>query len=251
MDLGLNGKNAVVTGASRGIGRAIALEFAREGAGVAICARGGPALMATAAELSALGVSVHSACCDVVDREALDAFLVASRARLGSVDMLVNNPSGFGVTDDEEGWQAGWSVDVMASVRASWRVVPWMESAGWGSIVHMSSIAALEAGHIPAYAAAKAALLAHAKNMAAILAPKGIRVNVVAPGSIEFPDGYWDTERLRDPHSYETMRSAMPFGRLGTPEEVAAAVVFLASPRASWITGATLVVDGAQHKGIF
>ncbi|CAE6851312.1 SDR family NAD(P)-dependent oxidoreductase [Paraburkholderia domus] len=251
MDLGLNGKNVVITGASRGIGRAIALAFAREGASVAICARGESALMATAAELNALGVNVYAAGCDVADRGDLDAFLVASRAMLGGVDVLVNNPSGFGVTDDEEGWLVGWEVDVMASVRASWRVAPWMESSGWGSIVHISSIAALEAGPIPPYAAAKAALLAHSKNMATLLAPKGIRINVVAPGSIEFPDGYWDRERQRDPIAYETMRSAMPFGRLGTPEEVAAAVVFVASPRASWIAGAMLVVDGAQHKGIF
>ncbi len=251
MDLGLKGKNVVVTGASRGIGRAIALGFAREGAGVAICARSNTALEATAAELTALGVRVHYARCDVADRDALDSFLVASRTRLGSIDVLVNNASGFGVTDDETGWYAGWSADVMASVRASWRVAPWMEASGWGAIVNLSSISALEAGNIPAYAAAKAALLAHAKSMAALLAPKGIRVNVIAPGSIEFPKGFWDTERLRDPHAYDVMRSAMPFGRLGTPEEVAAAVVFLASPRASWIAGATLVVDGAQHKGLF
>jgi 3-oxoacyl-[acyl-carrier protein] reductase len=251
MDLGLKGKNVVVTGGSRGIGRAIALEFAREGAGVAICARGEDALQATAKELIALGVNVYAARCDVADRAALEGFLDAGHAKLGSVDVLINNPSGFGMTDDEAGWQAGWAVDVMPSVRASWRVAPWMAARGWGAIVHISSISALEVGIVPSYAAVKAALIAQAKTMAAQLAPKGIRVNVVAPGSIEFPGGFWAMTRQGNPQFYDAILSTIPFGRLGTPQEVAAAVVFLASPRASWISGTTLLVDGVQHKGIF
>ena len=249
MDLGLAGKGAIVTGASKGIGRAIALEFAQEGANVAICARGEEALAKTAAELSALGVKVHAVACDVSDEASYSAFLSASREALGSVTALVNNTSGFGVTDDENGWASGWAVDMMAAVRGTWQAAPWIEEAGGGSITHISSTSGLEAGSPPAYAAVKAALISHSKTMAAQLAPKGIRVNCVAPGSIEFPGGMWQTIKKVNTPMYEAIRSSIPFGRLGTPEEVAAAVVFLASERASWISGVTLSVDGVQHKG--
>jgi 3-oxoacyl-[acyl-carrier protein] reductase len=249
LELGLKGKGAIITGASKGIGRSIALEFAQEGANVAICARGEEALAKTSDELVALGVKVHARVCDVSDEASLSDFLDSSREALGGVQALVNNTSGFGVTDDESGWASGWSVDMMAAVRASWKAVPWFEQAGGGSITHISSTSGLEAGSPPAYAAVKAALISHSKTMAAQLAPKGIRVNCVAPGSIEFPGGMWQTIKKVNPPMYETIVQSIPFGRLGTPEEVAAAVVFLASERASWISGVTLSVDGVQHKG--
>lgn len=249
MDLGLRGKNAVVTGASRGIGRAIALGLAAEGANVALCARGEERLSATARDVQEQGVKVHAATCDVSDKGALEAFLDASRDALGGVDVLVNNASGFGVSDDEAGWAAGFRVDLMASVRATWKVVPWMEAAGGGAIVHIASTSGLEAGSPPAYAAAKAALISHAKTLANQLAPRGIRVNCVAPGSIEFPGGMWETIRKTNPELYESIRGSIPFGRLGTDVEVANAVVFLVSQKASWIAGVTLAVDGVQHKG--
>ncbi|HEY9842620.1 MAG TPA: SDR family oxidoreductase [Candidatus Obscuribacterales bacterium] len=249
MDLGLRDKVVVVTGASRGIGRAIALEFAREGACVAVCARCLEALDETRAELEATGARVWAQACDVGDAEALDGFLEAARARLGGMDVLINNVSGFGTSDDEQGWAAGFEVDIMASVRASWKVAPWMEAQGSGVIIHISSVSGLEAGWSPAYAAAKAALVSHAKSLAFALAPKGIRVNCVAPGSIEFPGGGWEQIKANRPERYGAIRGSIPFGRLGRPEEVAAAVVFLASGRASWISGVTLAVDGVQHKG--
>jgi 3-oxoacyl-[acyl-carrier protein] reductase len=250
MDLGLKGKGVIVTGASRGIGRAIALEFAAEGATVAICARGGEALEATASEVAAHGGSVHAAACDVSDAEALKSFLDGAHAALGRVDVMVNNPSGFGITDDEAGWQASLDIDLMASVRSSWQVVPWMEAQGGGSIIHISSISGLDVTlPMPAYCAAKAALISHAKCMAANLAPKSIRVNCVAPGSIEFPGGFWEQIKNDDRAFYDGVLAGVPSGRLGRPEEIAAAVVFLASGRASWISGVTLSVDGVQHKG--
>ena len=249
MDLGLQGKGVIITGASKGIGRSIALGFAEEGANVAICARGEEALAETAGELVALGVKVHSEVCDVADEEALHAFLDASREALGQIDVLVNNTSGFGVTDDEQGWKLGFDVDVMASVRATWRVVPWLKEAGGGAVIHISSTSALEAGSPPAYAAAKAALISHSKTLANNLAPSGIRVNCVAPGSIEFPGGMWETIKNVATAQYEAIQNSIPFGRLGTPGEVANAVIFLASERASWISGVTLSVDGVQHKG--
>lgn len=249
MDLGLKEKCVVVTGASRGIGRAIAMQFADEGANVAICARGHEALESTRIELESKGIRAYAVVCDVADASALTNFLRLARSNLGRVDILVNNASGGGSTDDEAGWEAGWSVDMMATVRATWQVVPWMEGQGGGAIIHISSLSGLESGSPPAYAAVKAALVSHSKTLAASLAPKGIRVSCVAPGPIEFPGGGWDQMRHEDPEKYEEIRSAKPFGRLGTAEEVAAAVVFLASDRASWISGVTLAVDGAQHKG--
>ena len=250
MDLGLRGKSAVVTGATKGIGRAIALRLADEGAGVAICARGESALREVEAELRARSGPVYTGVCDVGQAEALDRFLDAAHASLGQVDILINNPSGIMLADNEGAWQSMLNVDLMAAVRASWKVTPWMAGAGGGSIVHISSIAGLEAtGFPPAYGAAKAALVSHAKSLAVALAPQRIRVNTVAPGSIEFPGGLWAQAKEENPDFYGAILRTIPSGRMGTPEEVADVVAFLASERASWITGACLVVDGGQHKG--
>ena len=249
MQLGLEGKSVIVTGGSRGIGRAIAHTFADEGAQLALCARGSEALEKTADELRGKGAKVFSQACNVADAGALEAFLDGAREALGAVHVLVNNASGFGVSDDEGGWQAGFDVDLMASVRATWKAVPWIAEAGGGSIIHISSTSGLEAGSPPAYAAVKAALMSHSKTLAISLAPRNIRVNTVAPGSIEFPGGMWEMIKKNAPAQYESIRSSIPFDRLGSAEEVANAVVFLASDRASWITGVTLSVDGGQHKG--
>ena len=249
MDLGLAGKGVVITGGSRGIGRATALAFAGEGANVAICARGKDALEATANELRAKGVKVHAQTADVGKRDELDAFLDGAHAALGRIDVLVNNSSGFGITDDEAGWKISFDIDMMASVRASWKVVPWMTAQGGGSIVHISSTSALEAGSPPSYAAAKAALISHSKTLAVALAKAKIRVNTIAPGSIEFPGGVWEMIKKGNPAMYDGIKASIPWGRLGTAEEVANAVVFAASARASWVTGVVISVDGGQHKG--
>lgn len=249
MDLGLRGKCAVVTGASKGIGRAIALRLAEEGANLAICARGEPALRVTESELRSHGVNVCALSCDVGDQAALDRFLEAARESLGQVNILVNNTTAFGVADDSSGWQASLNVDLMSAVRATWKVVPWMSASGGGVVIHISSVSGLEAGSPPAYAAAKAALISHAKTLAVALAPQKIRVNAVAPGSIEFPDGAWDRMKQSNRDFYDTVLKTIPWGRMGTPEEVADVVTFLASDRASWITGACVTVDGGQHKG--
>ncbi len=249
MDLQLKGKTAVVTAASKGIGRATALRLAGEGVNVAICARGESALRATESELRKSGVKVLARVCDVAQADALEAFLTDARQTLGGVDLLVNNASGFGLSDDEAAWQASVNVDLLAAVRATRTVTPWMASSGGGAIVHISSVAALEAFGGPAYSATKAALISHSKLMAVTLAAQKIRVNVVAPGSIEFPGGMWESVKHGNRPFYDSILKTIPWGRLGTPDEVADAVVFLLSPRASWITGAYLVIDGGQHKG--
>ncbi len=249
MKLDLKDKGSIITGGSRGIGRAIARAFADEGCHVAICARGAEELRAAEGELHQRGVKVYAQPCDVGQADELGRFLDAARAALGRVDVLVNNASGFGVTDDENGWFSGFQVDLMGAVRAVWKVVPWMEEAGGGSIIHIASTSGLEAGSPPAYAAAKAALISHSKTLAIALAPRRIRVNCVAPGSIEFPGGLWDTIKKTNGEHYEAIRASIPSGRLGPAEEVANAVTFLASEAASWITGVTLSVDGGQHKG--
>jgi 3-oxoacyl-[acyl-carrier protein] reductase len=248
MILGLEGKCAVVTGASRGIGRAIALGLAHEGAHVAICARGVEALQVTERDLLAIAKRAYAQTCDVANPAALEAFLDSARRVLGSVDILVNNASALAFGDDEAGWRASMEVDLMAAVRSVWKVVPWMKERGGGSIVHVSSGSGLEAGSPPAYAAAKAALISHSKTMAIALAPHKIRVNVLAPGSIEFPGGVWDRMRQEQRTVYDQVLGTIPTGRMGTAEEVANAAVFLASERASWITGVCLRVDGGQGK---
>ena len=227
---------------------AIALAFADEGAHLAICARGDQQLQETAGEIRTHGSKVHAEACDIANRDALTRFLENGRSALGAIHVLVNNATGFGVTDDESGWQLGYDVDVMASVRASWAVAPWIEAAGGGAIIHISSTAALEAPTSPPYAAAKAALISHAKNLAIQLAPMGVRVACVAPGSIEFPGGMWDVIRKSNRKQYDAVLHTIPGGRMGRPEEVARVVVFLASDAASWVTGVTLSVDGGQHK---
>ncbi len=250
MELGLSGKAVVVVGASRGIGRSIALGFADERSDVAICARAEPDLQATAGELRGRGVKVFAETADVSRAESLESFLDAARNALGRVDVLVNNASALHPGDDEASWKTSFDVDLMGSVRASWKVVPWLEEAGGGSIIHISSTAAIEAAGSPAYSAMKVALISHSKNLAIALAEKNIRVNTVAPGSIDFPGGFWEAIAEENRAQYDQVRESIPWKRLGTPQEIANAVVFLASERASWITGVCLSVDGGQHKGI-
>jgi 3-oxoacyl-[acyl-carrier protein] reductase len=241
-------RRVVVAGGSRGIGRAIALGFAAAGADVSICARGRDALEATRTELARHGHKTHAAVCDLADGPEVARYVADAGEALGGIDVLVNNASGFGMGDDEAGWAAGLSVDVMAMVRASHAALPRLEKSGEGaSIIHISSIAGYRAStRSPAYAAVKAAMISYTASQAAMLAPKRIRVNCIAPGSIEFPGGVWDQrKRAKDP-LYELVFKSIPFGRMGTPEEIAEVALFLASAHARWLTGQTLAVDGGQ-----
>jgi NAD(P)-dependent dehydrogenase (short-subunit alcohol dehydrogenase family) len=250
MDLALRGRKAIVTAASRGIGLAIARTLADEGVDLAICARGSAGLESAKKELEARGVRVFTRALDVGDGDALRAFVGEAVESLGGLDVLVCNASG-GAGMGEKAWQANFDVDLMHSARAVEAALPALTASDAASVVVIGSTAALEYLGVPQpYNAIKAALIAHASDLAQALAPRGVRVNAVSPGPIYFEGGNWEMIKRAMPAIYERALSQCALGRMGTPEEVARAVVFLASPAASFTTGANLVVDGGFTKRV-
>ena len=250
MAFDFSGKRILVAGGSRGIGRAIAMGFAAAGARVSICARGESALESTRQALEQHGQAAHAATCDLADAAAVARYVESAVAALGGLDVLVNNASGFGMGDDEAGWAAGLSVDVMAMVRASQAALPALKASPGSSIVHISSISGFRAStRAPAYAAVKAAMMSYTTSQAAMLAGHGVRVNCIAPGSIEFAGGVWDQRKQAGDPLYARTLKGIPFGRMGTAEEVAEVALFLASNHARWVTGQVIAVDGGQLLG--
>ena len=254
MDLHLTDKVAVVTGSSRGIGKAIATGLAAESCRVTLCARDTETLERTAAELRATGATICAVAADVGRPEDPGRVIEETLRVFGRIDILVNNVGGartagpFLETADSA-WQTAVELNVMASVRFSRLVVPEMQKVGGGAIVNISSIWGRETGGTATYNAVKAAEISLAKSMARELAPLNVRVNCIAPGSIFFPGGSWDRRLQADPDGISAfMRREIPSGRFGKPEEVADVVVFLCSDRASWVTGACLNVDGGQSR---
>ncbi len=246
MDLGLKGKKAVVTGGSKGIGRAIAEGFANEGADVSICARTTQDVAATVASLKAKGVKAFGRALDVADGEALKTWIAATAGELGGIDVLVCNVSALAVGDTAESWEKSFKTDMMHTVNAVAAAVPFLEKSSSPSITLISSVSGFEVDFAAgSYGAIKAALIHYAKGLSRQLVGKGIRVNCVSPGNTYFEGGIWQNIEKNMPDLFASTLKVNPTGKFGTAEEVANGVVFISSPMASRISGTNLVIDGA------
>ena len=241
------GYRVAIAGGSKGIGRAIALGFLAAGADVAVCARGPEGLARLAKHAGANAGRLHTHACDLAEAAQIERWIAGAAQALGGMDVLVNNATGYGFREDDESWLVDFNVDLMAAVRASRFAVPHLKQSQHACILHTSSIGSFRPRTMgPPYAAMKAALNHYTRTQALALAEDRIRVNAIAPGSIEFPGGVWDRAKHEKPEQYARVLATIPFGRYGTSEEVAHLALFLASPFAGWITGQIMAVDGGQ-----
>ena len=251
MDLQLKGLNALVTGGTKGIGRAIAETLTAEGANVAFCARGAEGVAAARAEIARHGGRVTGTAVDVGDGPALKAWVAGVAAEFDGIDIVVANVSALAISNDEAGWQRGFEVDMMGTVRLVDAAMPWLEKSAHAAIVTIASVSGREIDFAAGpYGAFKAAIIHYTQGLAFHLAAKRIRANSVSPGNTYFEGGVWQQIETGNPALYATALGLNPTGRMGTPQEMANAVAFLASPAASFVTGANLVVDGALTRGV-
>ena len=254
MDLGLKGKKAIILGGTRGIGRAIAGTLAKEGAHVAVCARNADQVAAAVADLKALGVNATGASVDVTDGPALKAWIADAAKTLGGLDILISNAGAMAQGNDVAAWESNFKLDVLAAVNAFEAAEPLLATAaktcGDAAFVIISSISAAMADRGDSYGPIKAALIHMAKGLARQHAKAGIRVNVVSPGMVYFEGGVWHMVKTNMPEFFEQANARNPTGRCATPQEIANAAVFLASPASSYTTGANLIVDGAVSNRV-
>ena len=251
MDLQLAGLKALVTGGTRGIGRAVVETLLQEGASVAFCARSRDAVVAAEGELSGGAGEVIGSTLDVADNAGLTAWVTESAKRLGGIDIVVANVSAMSTPDTEENWAKSVEVDLMGTVRLVNAALPYLEGSDSASIVTVSSVSGREIDFFAGpYGAIKAAVVHYTQGLAYRLAAKGIRANTVSPGNTFFEGGSWDDAKRNRPEMYAATLALIPAGRMGTAQEMARSVAFLASPASSFTSGTNLVVDGALTRGV-
>src|SRR6266436_5449743 len=251
MDLGLKGKSVLVTGGSKGIGLAIADLFATEGDNVAICARNGDEVGKVVKALTAKGVKAWGQGVDVADPVDLKGWVGGAASEFGGIDCIVCNVSALAVGDTPETWEKSFRTDMMHTVNSVAAAMPFLEKSKSASIIIISSVSGFEVDFAAgSYGAFKAALIHYAKGLSSQLVARGIRVNAVSPGNTYFEGGIWHNIEKGNPDLFKMAMGLNPTGRMGTAEEVAAGVVFLASPKASRISGTNLIIDGALTKAV-
>ncbi len=250
MDLQLKGKSAIITGGSAGIGWSTAECFAQEGCNVGLCSRSEEKVQKAVSRLEGMGVKAFGRAVDVADGAALRSWVEDAAAALGGIDIVVANVSALGSGEGEEQWKRAVDVDLMHTVRLVDAAKPYLKDSDAGSIVIVSSVSARRPFGAQPYGTLKSALNHYGKGLAVELAREGIRANVVSPGTIYIEDGFWGNIERNNPKMFEGSLKANPMGRMGTPEEVARSIVFLASPMSSFTTGTNLLVDGAITPGV-
>ena len=251
MDLGLEGRRALVSGGTRGIGRAIVETLAAEGAAVGFCARTERDVIDTAGTVAGKGCNVLGQAVDVADEQAVQRWVAGSAEQLGGIDIVIANVSALAIPDEPANWQASFEVDLMHAVRLVNAAMPHLEKSDAASIVTIASVSGREIDFAAGpYATFKAALIHYTQGLAYQLAPKGIRANSVSPGNTYFPGGVWENIEQHNPELFAQAMALNPTGRMARPEEIARAVAFMASPAASFISGTNLVADGALTRGV-
>lgn len=251
MDLKISGKTAIVTGGTRGIGRAIVETFAREGANVAFCARGSDEVADTEKAMVGMGIKAKGTVLDVGDAAALAAWVESSAKEFGGIDMAVANVSALAIPDTDENWETSFRVDLMGTVNLVKAVLPHLEKSEVKSALAISSVSGREADFASGpYGTMKTAIIGFMAGVALQVAEKGIRVNSVSPGNTYFPGGVWENIEEGNKELFDFAMGLNPTGRMGTPQEIASGVVFMSSPVASRVSGANLLMDGALTRGI-
>jgi 3-oxoacyl-[acyl-carrier protein] reductase len=251
MDLGLQGRRALVTGGTRGIGRAIVETFLAEGASVAFCARTADDVAAAAEALAGRGGQVTGYAIDVADEEGMRRWVTESADRLSGLDIVVANVSALAIPDEAENWRASFNVDMMGTVGLVNAAMPYLKRSDAASIVTIGSVSGREIDFAAGpYGTFKAAIVHYTQGLAYQLAGKGIRANTVSPGNTYFDGGVWQSIEQGNPELFSQAMALNPTGRMAKPDEIARGVAFLASPAASFVTGANLVIDGALTRGV-